>query len=166
MPLGRAQECGSLWHWQIAWLGLKSVVCQELGRVAGRNDLRLWLHLSTPVPTHPLQNLGACSSLLSARAEADAQALHSLDEDEEVWDIKATGMTGTGWDLRALGGLVLCLHPSVVTGDTGLPSHQCGLCCPGMRRVICRASFPQQSLKYSWFVVLRAFSSFSSAVGG
>ena len=103
-PLGRAQECGSLWHWQIAWLGLKSVVCQGLGKVVGRSDLRLWLHLSTPVPTHPLQNLGACSSLLSARVEADAQALHSLDEDEEVWDRKVTGMTGTGWDLRALGG--------------------------------------------------------------
>lgn len=95
-PLGRAQECGSFWHWQTAWPRLKSGVCQELGRVENRNDLKLWLHLFIPVPTYPLQSSGLCSSLLSARAEVDSQALYFLDEDVEVWDRRATAITGTG----------------------------------------------------------------------
>lgn len=77
----------------------------------------------TPVPTYLLQSSGLCSPLPSARA----QALHSLGEDVEVWDRRATAITGTAWGLGALGGWVghSCTlrgplsPPSVVTGGQG-----------------------------------------------
>lgn len=125
-----------LWHWQIARRGLKSGVCQELGRVENRNDLKLWLHLSIPVSICPLQSSGLCSPLLSARAEVDAQALHFLDEDVKVWNRRATAITGTGWDLRALGGW---------TGHPAWSSVSTPLWWP-----VDRAPFPSLWLVLSW----------------
>lgn len=106
-PLGRPRECGSLWHCQAPWLGLKSSVRQGLGRVEDRTGLRFWLLLPVlSFPSISYRSSGPCSALLSARAEVDAWALHSLDEDMEVWDRRAAAVTETGWDLGSLKGWV------------------------------------------------------------
>lgn len=123
-------------------------VCQGLRRVADEMTSGFGCIFLTPVPTYLLQSSAPCSSLPSARA------LHSLGEDVEVWDRRATAITGTAWGLGALGGWVghSCtlrgpLSPALC-GDwwTGLPSHNCGLCCPGGRRVRDRSIFPRQTL--------------------
>lgn len=75
---------------------------------------------------------------------------------------QSQGHAGTSECWQVGWGTLLGLLSPPLCGDwwTGLPSHHCGLCCPSVRRVIYRASFPWQRLKYSSFVVLRAFLPF------